>query len=189
MDTFDDLFRSLFEYDSVVKFVEEKWNGKDKLESVFRLFVFLKLIPQFRNFDVYVGDFNNGKLDLCTDLQKFKSIKLKNWDNASDLTLKSDNNMVVGSCRNICYSVGHMGISEIKMYLDRHYSDKQIFWWFLVLDKNDLITKAKNCNEMFMENVSIILTAYNNGFVFDINDLESAFTKFKFEFSKIQTWL
>ena len=60
MKTFNDLFNFLQSYsnNSIIDWLEQSWTGKDKQESLLRLFAGLGLIEKFKDFNICKGNFN-----------------------------------------------------------------------------------------------------------------------------------
>ena len=60
MNTFKDLYNFLQDYkdDNIIKWLNDPWQGKDKQESLLRLFSGLGLIEKLNKFNVCKGNFN-----------------------------------------------------------------------------------------------------------------------------------
>jgi hypothetical protein len=76
MHTFSDLYRSLQSYDdpTIGPFLNDKWVGKDKQESLFRLFAYLSLVPDFIDYDVCEGNYNVGTIAKNTQCSAFTPV-------------------------------------------------------------------------------------------------------------------
>ena len=63
-------YKSLFNYLKVSQFsnikewLEHPWKGKDKQESLLRLFSYLGLVSKLKNFDICTGNFNEQSLKI-----------------------------------------------------------------------------------------------------------------------------
>ena len=92
MKTFKDLYLFLqtLEDSSIIPFLEENWIGKEKQESLFRLFSLLKLFSQFKNYYLCEGNFNNKTIHEMKSVSLYLDNKLKDSGDYSDLTLRSD---------------------------------------------------------------------------------------------------
>lgn len=125
MDTFVDLYNFLQTYtgDNIFEWLKDSWEGKDKQESLLRLFAGLGLIQKLQNYDVCKGNFN---LKTITKLSNFKDIfynnlneviYLKDKGDSSDLTgiSKIDNkNILVTTSKNLNKNnVGKLDIDKI----------------------------------------------------------------------------
>lgn len=98
--TFKDLknFLDTHNEQSIIPWLSIPWVGKDKLESLLRIFTYLNLFPQFENYIPCHGNFNENTLIKQTSvLQAFnlngKDINLKDKGDSSDLSFisKTDN--------------------------------------------------------------------------------------------------
>ena len=60
MDTFKDLyeFLQLYEENNIITWLKEPWVGKDKQESLLRLFAGLGLIDKIKSYDICKGNYN-----------------------------------------------------------------------------------------------------------------------------------
>ena len=114
MHSFTDLFEYLKNYNlSLNSFLSEKWEGKDKQESVFRLFAYMGLIPDFTNYSICDGNFNNGSIRPNTNKKILFQSSLKDKGDKSDLSLmKDDNELIITTSKNLDkYGVGDFATS------------------------------------------------------------------------------
>ena len=58
MKTFRDLYNSLQTKDDIIKWLDQSWDGKDKQESLLRLFAGLGLIDKLKSYTICKGNFN-----------------------------------------------------------------------------------------------------------------------------------
>ena len=60
MDTFKDLyeFLQLYEENNIITWLKEPWVGKDKQESLLRLFAGLGLMYKIKSYDICKGNYN-----------------------------------------------------------------------------------------------------------------------------------
>ena len=60
MNTFKDLyeFLQLYEENNIITWLKEQWVGKDKQESLLRLFAGLGLIEKLKSYDICKGNYN-----------------------------------------------------------------------------------------------------------------------------------
>jgi hypothetical protein len=91
-------YKSLFDYLKVSQFsnikqwLEHPWKGKDKQESLLRLFSYLGLVSKLKNFDICTGNFNEQSLKIMYHVNeifydsKNQLIALKDKGDSSDLT-------------------------------------------------------------------------------------------------------
>jgi hypothetical protein len=88
MKTFKDLYTYLQQLkdDSILPFLQENWKGKDKQESLFRLFSLCKLFPNFKNYYLCDGNFNKKTLCELKSVLLFLDKHLNDSGDFSDLT-------------------------------------------------------------------------------------------------------
>lgn len=94
MNTFIDLYNHIISLEdkSIYNFLkDDNFTNFEKQESLLRLFSYLKLIPDFNDYIINDGDFNNGIINLNNDIRLLLNKKLKDKGNKSDLTLIKDN--------------------------------------------------------------------------------------------------
>jgi hypothetical protein len=109
--TFVELFEFLQTFEGDLKeWLSIKWDGKDKQESLLRLFSFLGLIEKLNNFDICKGNFNKHtikKIKLNRSFfydSKNKKRNLKDKGDSSDLTgigKKNKKHLLVTTSKNI----------------------------------------------------------------------------------------
>jgi hypothetical protein len=94
MNTFKDLYEfiQLYEEDNIIKWLEDHWVGKDKQESLLRLFAGLGLIDKLKSYNICKGNFNKKTIIKYTSVKdifynkKNNLIKLKDKGDSSELT-------------------------------------------------------------------------------------------------------
>ena len=119
--TFAHLFDYLTTIDdaSIIEWLssEERWNGKDKQESLLRLFAYLGLIDKFNNYDVCYGNFNNMTIKKLSNIGDILDICLNDSGDVSDLTFISkfnEKHLLLTTSKNINYmNVGKLDIEKI----------------------------------------------------------------------------
>jgi len=70
MNNFKDLFNYLKTINNIDNFLLTNWKGKDKQESLFRLFAYLKCIPFFQSYNVCDGNLNKHTIKPLQSIQK-----------------------------------------------------------------------------------------------------------------------
>ena len=109
--TFKELYSFLQSYENtnIITWLKEPWVGKDKQESVLRLFAGLKCIDELDPYTMCKGNFNNKTIEKMENYEdifydaKNNLIKLKDKGDKSDLTMmfnKNDKKIVVSSSKN-----------------------------------------------------------------------------------------
>lgn len=184
MLTFVDLFNFLIGCASLINWLAEHWDGKDKQESVLRLFVYLGLCDAFDDYVVCTGNFNKQTIKPATRRELFYNgktpINLKDSGDASDLTLmKKDDNkclFITTSKNKNKYTVGDLDIEKLETYFEQYkkqgYSRKVCI---CVRDKKAFYDMVKKSHDTSKVVADIIQTAV----VIDWNDLDHMFVKFK----------
>lgn len=94
INNFKDLYEFLqnYEKDSIIEWLKVKWSGKEKQESLLRLFAGLRLIDKLNNYNICKGNFNlstNEPYESFRDIfydDKNNLVKLKDSGDSSDLT-------------------------------------------------------------------------------------------------------
>lgn len=196
MSSFIDLYKELQNYteDSIIPWLNEHWKGKDKQESIFRLFASLKLIQKIDNYDICRGNFNNNSIEKITNPKdifydkKNKIISLKDKGNSSDLTginKKDSKNILASTSKNYnkIIRVNDLDIEKIlanyKQYEEQGYT---LTLCIVVRDNITITNIVKKC-----EKSNKLLKDYiqkEDTIIIDWNDLDQAFHNFKVVFGK-----
>ena len=105
MKTFIELYQHLQKITNIRKWLSKSWTGKDKQESLLRLFAGLDLIPKLRGFKVCKGNFNKGtikEIESKRDIffENNKSRNLKDKGDKSDLTLINNDTIIAFTSKN-----------------------------------------------------------------------------------------
>lgn len=71
MNTFEDLynFLQLYEENYIITWLKEPWVGKDKQESLLRLFAGLRLIDKIKSYDICNGNYNEKTITKNTTIK------------------------------------------------------------------------------------------------------------------------
>ena len=115
MTTFQDLLTEILRLSSeeFVDWLSVPWTGKDKQESLFRLFAHQGQISEFKDHRVCSGKFNLGTLKPIDDPSEFLNVNLKDRGDYSDLTLIKDKSIIATTSKNLgTYNVGDLDISN-----------------------------------------------------------------------------
>ena len=188
-------FLQSYEKDNIISWLEESWKGKDKQESLLRLFSGLELIPKINNhYDVCKGNFNlqtilplSSKNDIFYD-SKGDSINLKDKGNASDLTCISKYNqshLLVTTSKNIkngYMQVGNLDIDKIESNFQEYKKNGYTMSLCVCIRKNeDYQAMIKNIEKTNKRQK--LLLEKDDTIVIDWNDLNQAYHEFKIIFS------
>ena len=125
MNTFKDLYIFLQnnKEDNIIEWLNKPWTGKDKQESLLRLFSGLGIINKLNKYKVCKGNFNLETINFIDSFkdifynEKNKLIKLKDKGDSSDLTCidKNDNkHLLLTTSKNLNkMQVGKLDIDKI----------------------------------------------------------------------------
>jgi hypothetical protein len=190
INTFSELYNFLHDNksDEILSWLEDPWVGKDKQESLFRLFGSLGLIPKLSDFEICKGNFNLQTISKMRDYSqifyndKSQEIFLKDKGDISDLTgISKDDEKTILACtsKNLTKeNIGKMDIEKI-LFNFNNYKEQgyTLVLCFVVRDCKHFekmissIQKTnKNLSEFLKNNKYIII---------DWNDLNQSFYNFK----------
>ena len=195
MKTFNDLFNFLQSYsnNSIIDWLEQSWTGKDKQESLLRLFAGLGLIEKFKDFNICKGNFNLRTIqkqltfkDIFYDNNKL--INLKDKGDASDLTAMHHNNdkhILVTTSKNLNkMNVGKLDIDKILTNFQQYEKDNYIMTLCICIRNNDDFHNMVNRIEHTNNDLKNLIDK-NDTIIIDWNDLNQAFHMFKNTFINI----
>jgi hypothetical protein len=190
--TFIDLYKLLqsYEENNIILWLENNWDGKEKQESLLRLFAGLQLIDKLKSYDICKGNYNKKtitKISTIKDIfynEEDTPTILKDKGDASDLTMIHKENdkkilIISSKCKsNPKYeSVKKYDTHEIDNIGTYKYSDYERAFCFCTKDEKVLKKKAKNCegsNDILQEIYQRKTTIF-----IDWNDLNQAYHQFK----------
>jgi|APGre2960657373_1045057.scaffolds.fasta_scaffold01643_4 hypothetical protein len=190
MNTFIDLYKflQLYEENNILKWLEEPWVGKDKQESLLRLFAGLGLIYKIKSYDICKGNYNEKTITKNTTIkdvfynQEDKFINLKDKGDSSDLTgicKKNGKHLLVSTSKNLNKTqVGKLDIDKIltnfKQYQDEEYT---MSLCICIRDGIDFETMKKNVEKTNHQLKSLL--EKEDTIIIDWNDLNQAYHQFK----------
>ena len=189
MNTFIDLYNHLKtlnnnEFELFLK--KEQWIGKDKLESVFRLFSYLNLIEPFYDYKISDGNYTNNTISDNNDIKKLFEKSLKDKGDKSDLTLIKDKDIIVSTCKNLSnYHINDLDIRDIYHIYETKYKSGgfSLKLCIIIRNKDDIYRLCKNADNTSSDLVSIITN--KSTIIIDINDLNNIFKTFIYNFINI----
>jgi hypothetical protein len=187
--TFKDLYFFLrnYEQDSIIGWLDnDNWKGKEKQESLLRLFGGFGLIEKIKNYDICKGNFNLKEIQIMTSKrdifykERNKKIYLNDSGDASDLTgilKENDNHLLVTTSKNLNKTnIGKLSISDIILNFEGY--KKAGFTMTLCV-----CTQNKEEFELMLNNTKKtshnLLEYAKNAIVIDWNDLDQAYKAFK----------
>ena len=190
MNTFIKLYEFLqsYEDENIIEWLENPWEGKDKQESLLRLFAGLGLIEKLNSYTICKGNFNLKTITKHTSLKDIfydesTVNNLKDKGDASDLTgisKENDNHLLLTTSKNLNKTqVGKLDIDKIltnfKQY-DGYTMSLCIcirnYDYFKVMKKG--IEKSNKILLSFLEKKDTI--------IIDWNDLNQGYHQFKLSY-------
>jgi len=190
MNTIEDLYKflQLYEEDNILTWLKESWVGKDKQESLLRLFAGLGLIDKIKSYYICKGNYNEKTITKHTTI---KDVFYNEEDNLINLKDKGDSSDLTGICKNnekhllVCTSknlnktqVGKLDIDKIltnfKQYEDQEYT---MSLCICIRDINDFETMKKNVEKTNHQLKSLL--EKEDTIIIDWNDLNQAYHQFK----------
>lgn len=190
MDTFKDLyeFLQLYEENNIITWLKEPWVGKDKQESLLRLFAGLGLIDKIKSYDICKGNYNEKTITKNTKIkdvfynQEDYLINLKDKGDSSDLTgicKENEKHLLVTTSKNLNKTqVGKLDIDKIltnfKQYQDEEYT---MSLCVCVRDRIDFETMKNNVEKTNHQLKSLL--EKEDTIIIDWNDLNQAYHQFK----------
>lgn len=193
--TFKELyeFLQLYEKDSIIEWLEEKWKGKDKQESLLRLFAGLDLIEKLKQYDICKGNFNLKHIKIISSIKDVfyddnnELIKLKDKGDSSDLSgyHKVDKkNILVTTSKNINkMNIGKLDIDKILTNF-KQYEDIYTMTLCICIRDRKIYENMKNNVEKTNVKLKDILEKEDT-IIIDWNDLNQAYNMFKITFVNI----
>lgn len=189
MDTFKDLYNFLQESkeESIIPWLSEKWVGKDKQESLLRLFARLGIISKLKDYEPCVGNFNLmtiRKADSLTQMfydEKNALIHLKDSGDSSDLTCidKYDpKHILLTTSKNLSKeTINKMDIDKILTNFAKYKAGYTMSLCICVRDKQrftKMKEKIKHTNQDLLDIVD-----KKDTIIIDWNDLDQSYHAFK----------
>lgn len=193
--TFSELYQFLQNYtgESIINWMEADtiWHGKDKQESLLRLFARLGLVHKLRDYTPCKGNFNlktiekyNSPKDCFYDSRN-TPIFLKDKGDSSDLTCihnANDKHLLVTTSKNINkMMVGKLGIDTINTNFQQYKEDGYTMTLGICIrSKDDFDTMCRRIEETSKELKATV--SKEDTIIIDWNDLAQAYHGFKTHF-------
>jgi hypothetical protein len=191
--TFKDLFNFLRVYQhplGIIDWLNDRWIGKDKQESLLRLFSKLYLIPKLNKYNICKGNFNLKTIEICDSNRdifynnKGQLIMLKDKGDSSDLTginISNSKNILVTTSKNKNKeNIGVLGIDPILTHFNTLYNDYTMTLCIVIRDGvefNTMKNRIENTNSIYIN-----LIEKEDTIIIDWNDLNEAYHNFKLLF-------
>ena len=186
------LFLQNYEENNIYSWLEIPWKGKDKQESLLRLFGSLGLIEKLKNYNICKGNYNLNTITIQSSIRDIfyddnnNLINLKDKGDASDLTCISKYNekdLLLTTSKNLNKTqVGKLDIDKILTNFEQYkINGYRMYLCVCIRNINDFnIMKEgiEKTNKYLLE-----LLNNKNTIIIDWNDLNQSFNQFKLIFS------
>ena len=195
MNTFKDLYVFLQSNPNtnILEWLNESWVGKDKQESLLRLFAGLGLIDKLKSYDICKGNYNSMAINTHKSIKdvfyndKGDLINLKDRGDASDLTgmcKENEKHLLLTTSKNLNKEqVGKLDIDKILTNFQK-YKEKGYTMTLCVcirdikryeIMKNNIESTNEDLKDLLEKEDTIII---------DWNDLNQAYHQFKIIFGQ-----
>jgi hypothetical protein len=190
MKTFKDLYKFLQNYEEkdISKWLNVPWRGKDKQESLLRLFAGLGLIDKLTEYDICKGNYNKKTISKYTSLKDIfydeqnLLINLKDKGDSSDLTgISKTNNkhLLLTTSKNLNkLLIGKLDIDKILLNFNQYREDGFTMTLCICIRSIQDFKTMKKGIEKSNQQLNIILER-NDIIIIDWNNLNSAYYNFK----------
>ena len=194
INTFIDLYQFLQNYeDNFIEWLSLSWKGKDKQESVLRLFAGLGLIKKLEKYTICKGNFNEGTIiphnnikDVFYTSQNIP-INIKDKGDKSDLhgqIIKNEKKIIMATTsKNLNDEhIGDLDLRDIKCIFYEKYKDWELHLCLCIRDSTrtkNMISRVCKANTDLQE-----LLEKNTTIIIDWNDLYEAYSMFHICFGK-----
>ena len=188
--SFCDLYEVIqsYEEDNIKNWLSDAWIGKDKQESLLRLFGCLGLIPNLNRYHLCKGNFNKRTITKHTKIKDIfyttnnKLINLKDKGDSSDLTgiCKDDEkHLLVTTSKNINeIKVGKLDIDKILTNFQQYENEGYTMSLCICIrSKNDFQRMTQNI-ERSNEHLRLLIKKEDT-LIIDWDDLNQAYHQFK----------
>jgi hypothetical protein len=193
MLTFKDLFEFLKNHKdtNIITWLEDPWEGKDKQESLLRLFAGLGLIDKLKSYDICNGNYNKQTITKNTSIKdifykKNILINLKDKGDASDLTgiCKEDAKKILVSTSKSLNRM-HIGDLDIDKILTnfQQYKENGYTMSLCIVIRNILEFQIMKKGIEDTNNQLRLLLEKEDTIIIDWNDLNQAYHQFKMYFA------
>jgi len=191
--TFIDFYEFLRSLEDIKPWLEKPWDGKDKQESLLRLFAGHELMPKLKSYYICKGNFNKKTITKYSSIKDIfydgsKKINLNDKGDSSDLTgicKENEKHLLVTTSKNLNkIQVSKLGIDMILTYFQQ-YKDEGYTMTLCVCVRNrdDFEIMKKNIEKTSHQLKSLL--EKEDTIIIDWNDLIEAFYRFKRTFGEI----
>lgn len=196
IDTFKDLyeFLQLYKENNIITWLKEPWVGKDKQESLLRLFAGFGLIEKLKSYDICNGNFNKKTIIKNTTIKDViynkedNLINLKDKGDSSDLTgIYKDNekHLLVTTSKNLNKTqVGKLDIDKILTNFKQYNVDGYTMSLCICVRNNTDFENMKQKIEESNHELKLLLEKEDT-IIIDWHDLNQAYHQFKMFYGQI----
>lgn len=193
METFKDLYEFIqnCEEVNIIKWLEQSWIGKDKQESLLRLFAGLGLIDKLKSYDICKGNYNKKTIIKHTNIkdvfynEQNNFINLKDKGDSSDLTCVCKENkkhLLVTTSKNLNKTqVGKLDIDKILTNFEQYNVDGYTMSLCICIRNNSDFQNMKKNIEESNKQLKLLLEKEDT-IIIDWDDLNQAYHQFKMYF-------
>ena len=193
--TFKDLYTFLqnFEENNILNWLEKPWVGKEKQESLLRLFAGLGLIDKLKSFTVCKGNYNQKTIEKHTcikDLFYHENNELKNLKDkgdSSDLTCINNENekeLLVTTSKNINkMQIAKLEVDKILTYFEQYKTENYLMTLCICIRSIVDYENMKKGIEKTNKELKNILEKEST-IIIDWKDLNEAYIQFKKHFAE-----
>lgn len=190
MKSFVDLYNYLCKskFSNIREWLEDddKWVGKEKQESLLRLFGGLGLINKLRDYKICIGNMNLGTLNEIKNKReifydkKSNKINLNDKGDASDLSginIINKNNYLLTTSKNLKkILLNKLDIDKLIVNFEKNYKSKTYTLCVMINSKSKLLKALDNCDKTSETIKELILD--KNTIIMDWKDLNESYHKF-----------
>lgn len=196
MVSFKDIYEFLQSHDemNITSWLEEPWVGKDKQETLLRLFSGIGLMDKLMLYDICKGNYNKKTIKKYTTLkdvfydEKNKLINIKDKGDSSDLTgihKMNEKHLLVTTSKNINKTqVGSLHIDKILTNFQQYGVDGYTMTLCVCVknstDFRNMMSNMEESNQQLK-----LLLEKEDTIIIDWNDLDQAYHRFKMYFGHI----
>jgi hypothetical protein len=187
IETFMDLyeFLQLYKENNILTWLEKPWVGKDKQESLLRLFASLGLIDKLKSYDICNGNYNEKTIKKNTTIKdifynkKNNLINLKDKGDSSDLSGIHKKNLLVTTSKNLNKTqVGKLDIDKILTNFKQYENDGYTMTLCICV-RNRIDFKIMKKNIEKTNHQLKLLLEKKDTIIIDWSDLNQAYHQFK----------
>ena len=184
ISTFKDLYEFL-QYNELIGWLPIRWQGKDKQESVLRLFAGLNLIRKLNNYKACSGNFNKMTIEPITDYKRVfykdnRFTRLKDKGDSSDLTCvhkDDEKHLLVTTSKNLNDThIHNLEAEKISFYFQQYkeigYTMKLCICVREIQDHKLMLNRSEISSKKLLDYIE-------DAIVIDWNDLRQAHIEFK----------